>query len=389
MKLTTKFIKAGNGDAILINFQEDEKSIFHNILIDGGGKLAYEDNLKYELINIIKSGECIDLLVVTHIDQDHIGGIVKMFDEIKSGNLYWQDTNGDKKYLEIIEIWFNANSLLEENDFWLSSETTKVSLSQGADLQLYVDKKAEFVNAFVARPEKYEKNAGIAYFGENRKAKITVLSPTENYLVTYNENIKNKWIEKVQELLKNKHSDYKVGAIQSKYNKMLINELIPIVEKQRKDNQEDKDTSETNLSSIAFIFEFGGKSFLLLGDAPYQTITKSLEDLKFSKANPLVVDYVKLSHHGGISNTNYELLEMIDCKNFIISSNGQNHDLPNKSTLAKIISAKGNNVNFFFNYPAEYYPFSFYDGESKKNEKDLHNFNPKFTTETDKALIFD
>lgn len=389
MKLITKIIKAGNGDAILINFREDEDTISHNILIDGGGKLAYEDNLKLELISLIKSGESLDLLIVTHIDQDHIGGIIQMFDDIKSKNLYWQGMNEQKKYLEIKEIWFNANCLLGQKDFWFSSGTTKVSLKQGADLELYVNKKAEYVNTFVARPEEYKKNAGIAFFGKKREAKITILSPTENYLITYNEKIANDWNKEIKKLLENKHSDYKVGATQARFNKMKIRDLIPIVEKQRMDNSEEKDSSASNLSSIAFLFEFGSKSFLLLGDAHYQTIIKSLKDLSYSKKNPLVVDYVKLSHHGGITNTNYELLELIECKNFIISSNGQNHDLPNKATFAKIISAKGDNVNFFFNYPSEYYPFSFYDEETRQSEIDLHKFYPKFTKETDKALIID
>lgn len=366
MTLETKILKAGNGDAILIKFKEDNEQKFHNILVDGGSKMAYETNLKVELLALIEKGESLDLLIITHIDQDHIGGIINLFDDINLSKLFLKDNQGVKQFLEIKEIWFNTNHLINKKEFWMASTNTKISKKQGANLQLHVENKAEYVNAFISRPERYTKNEGIAYFG---KLKITILAPNIDFLIRYNNKLSDEWNKYLKELLKNKHSESKVSVKQRQYNKLAFEKLIPLMEKQRDEKKEGKDNSPENSSSIAFLVEFDNKSILLLGDAPCQEIIKSLRDLGYSEQSPILVDYVKLSHHAGVKNTNYELLSLIDCKKFIISTDGQNHDLPNKATLAKIISSKGDGVSFYFNYPSNYYPFHFYSGLNKLNDK--------------------
>ena len=101
------------------------------------------------------------------------------------------------------------------------------------------------------------------------------------------------------------------------------------------------------------------------------------------------MDYVKLSHHAGIKNINYELLSLIKCKNFIISSDGQNHDLPNKATLAELILLKGKGVNFYFNYPSYYYPFEFYNKNLNVDERNLYEFNTYFSRESDRYYLIE
>ena len=65
-------------DAIVIRYDGND-GIFHNILIDGGdyrnATLCYKDNIKPRLQQIFNAGEVIDLWIITHIDDDHIGGI--------------------------------------------------------------------------------------------------------------------------------------------------------------------------------------------------------------------------------------------------------------------------------------------------------------------------
>ena len=84
-----KFLKALNGDAILISFKEGEQS--RNILIDGGmpatyiqkgrnGKPIYGE-LKDTIDAIKEHGEKIDLLILSHVDDDHIGGVLKWFEK--------------------------------------------------------------------------------------------------------------------------------------------------------------------------------------------------------------------------------------------------------------------------------------------------------------------
>ncbi|HJE03674.1 MAG TPA: MBL fold metallo-hydrolase [Aliarcobacter thereius] len=79
-----KFLKANNGDSIHISFGNK------NILIDTGTGATYlskpngrpQNGELKSLINKLQSkNEKIDLLIITHWDDDHIGGVLKWFKE--------------------------------------------------------------------------------------------------------------------------------------------------------------------------------------------------------------------------------------------------------------------------------------------------------------------
>ena len=109
-------------------------------------------------------------------------------------------------------------------------------------------------------------------------------------------------------------------------------------------NKYEKDSDEDNKSSIAFIVHISdkdnknGKSILFLGDAFPDHIAQNLSDMGYSKENRLNLDYVKISHHASKGNTSDNLLDIIDCSKFIISTNGTNRDkFPHKEAFARIL----------------------------------------------------
>ena len=85
--VTIEVLQAGYGDCIFISVQK-EKLLF-NILIDGGLTSAYYNArerrnpsgvLKILLDKLKADDNHIDLLICTHVDDDHIGGIRKWFE---------------------------------------------------------------------------------------------------------------------------------------------------------------------------------------------------------------------------------------------------------------------------------------------------------------------
>ena len=90
--LNIKVLKALNGDSIIISYGDDR---LHYILVDGGrGKLCFHQLCKF--IDEIKEKKGkIDLLVLTHIDSDHIDGILRLF------------SNQDFDFSIIEQMWFN------------------------------------------------------------------------------------------------------------------------------------------------------------------------------------------------------------------------------------------------------------------------------------------
>src|SRR4051812_14058169 len=66
---------ADDGDCLLLSYGTPGKA--RHVLIDGGRASAYK-KLKPRLLEIRKCGEPLELLVLTHIDADHIEGILEL-----------------------------------------------------------------------------------------------------------------------------------------------------------------------------------------------------------------------------------------------------------------------------------------------------------------------
>jgi beta-lactamase superfamily II metal-dependent hydrolase len=116
------------------------------------------------------------------------------------------------------------------------------------------------------------------------------------------------------------------------------------------DKSFEEDKAVHNGSSISFIMSLVDKKMLFLADAHPSVLIASLTALGYSKKNPLVVDFVKLSHHGSMFNTNREFFELINSKKYIISTNGDKHAHPHKRLLARLIN-QHHDCELYFNYP--------------------------------------
>ncbi|MDH6306725.1 beta-lactamase superfamily II metal-dependent hydrolase [Parabacteroides sp. PF5-5] len=323
-----KFLSAYYGDSILIsfNYKEDIK----HILIDGGTAFTYESidkrtkqklsgDLKNVVQEISENGQKIDLLIVTHVDCDHIDGILNWF----------EDENFDINLVK--NIWFNSGNVIsdffnqpviEENFIPISPRTntnTQTGIPQGVKFE-YIINKAGWEKKIIKSGDV------IDFFG----MEIKILSPDI-------ENLKKlivKWeFEKNNNQTSGKSTDY---------NKTLT-QLI-------KNDVFSPDKSIHNGSSIAFLLTLNEKNFLFLGDAFDKTITESLEKLGYTTKNKCSVELVKLSHHGSKANTSPKLLELINCDTYVISTNGERHGLPDKTCLSRIIKLN-DNPTLLFNYP--------------------------------------
>jgi len=92
---------------------------------------------------------------------------------------------------------------------------------------------------------------------------------------------------------------------------------------------------------------------------------------------------MKLSHHGSKFHTNNKFLSLIECSNFIISTNGSgNSRHPNIEAIARILCHPNRDIDkkiyFYFNYPKdEYFNNSIrlltVDEEKKYNCESIYN----------------
>ncbi|MCD1118108.1 ComEC/Rec2 family competence protein [Chryseobacterium turcicum] len=321
-----KFLQAGNGDSFLISFLENDEP--RNILIDGGIGNTYKStaNVKGDLHKIFEKireeKQFIDLLVLTHFDDDHIGGILRWL-------------NKDKEASSLIKkVWFNSGKEIAKKFESTENKDLDIQIVDGADhfhtspkqgikFENYLRNHNLWEGEIIEQASKYD------LFG----LKFKILSPNN---------------EKLNDLLNlyEKQKDYFTSGDEYDFN----TSLKDFIHEESEPNFKFKeDKSVANGSSIAFIMEYEDKSFLFLADAHPSVIIEGLNKFGYNKDNTLHVELMKVSHHGSMYNTNKELLEIVKTDNYLISSNATKHGLPNKRTIARIINNHPNAV-IRFNY---------------------------------------
>jgi beta-lactamase superfamily II metal-dependent hydrolase len=328
MQVKIKALQAKHGDAIIVEITHPSSGVFR-ILIDGGppgtmGKVNHPrvkatqaSTLLSELDAYSRNNQSFDITVLTHIDDDHIGGILAA---------YRRD-----EYREVLgkQIWFNSARLIasqlnqapaNESRITISPiKGSETSVSQGVDLDDLIElhqKTRELISTDMP-PKKYEWGT------------IHILSPTAVQI----KNLHDYWVkEKPLSQTSGKECDY-----------------LKLITQLQCDDTFISDTSTRNASSIAMLIATAAGNMLFLGDAFSSTICKSLELLNFSKSNPLKVEVCKISHHGSKGNTCADFLSLVNVNHFLISTNG-GKQLPDKQTIARIFKHAPNS-KIVFNYP--------------------------------------
>ena len=365
---------AKSGDSFLIRF--DNKK---NFLIDMGYADTYNTYIKPRLITLKEiEKQDIDLLVITHIDEDHILGAIEFFKK----NKYFSNP----EIIRISEIWYNSykhlqfnikkeeeigdseKKILKEISIVNSNKNEKyiqenigISSEQGSTLAglLY---KYSYSNScwnsmFDCKAINYDNKRIV----EIEDIRIIMLSPSTDELLK----LSKKWLS----VLKRKKYNFKLSSDalfddayefyirnlkmeKNKENEMIsystsksefnIDELSSVIPKTL-------DTSVSNGASISFIIEYKNKKLLFLGDCHDDIITKRLLELK-ENGYELNFNLVKISHHGSIKN-NINWINIISAEYYLISTDGKKHGHPNDEVIAKIINSnKQINKKIVFNY---------------------------------------
>jgi beta-lactamase superfamily II metal-dependent hydrolase len=310
-------IASGTADCFIITCKNQSETKV--ILVDGGLRPDYE-NLKNKVRDVIATYGALDLVVITHVDQDHIFGIKHLADE----DFFNQNT--------IKEVWFNTPyKIIEASE----KKTTKISYHQGDKLyQILRKKKIKRKDIEFNTDEITVQNIG--------KNKLYILSPTKKLLDKNNKSWENK-----------------VGLSISNSDDRLLS-----------DSQLDEisvkpDNDPKNGSSIAFILEDSDKNKVLMsGDAFPSTM---IENAKKYWPDGVDVNLIKASHHGSSRNISIDFLEFFRSDNFLVSSGkGEKSRLPNKLVLKQISEKRPNSK---INFPNKGWIFS------QKHKNQLSSYN--------------
>src|SRR5688572_22939323 len=334
--------RARKGDCLLLHFGTKQKPGL--ILIDGGPKSVYVPHLRPRIVQIRKARKLeaheplpVDLLMVSHVDDDHIRGILDLTAELTASQ------GGTPPLLRVLSFWHNSfDDVIGKDPKELTASMTaqfgaaSVGGELPADAALQSAEDDELVRdnlqvlASIEQGHRLRGDAAKLDFELNPEfdGKLVLQSPKALSIAT---GLKFTVVGPMKPELQ---------ALQKKHDEWL--------EKQEENADDPEaalaayiDPSVPNLSSIVVLAEAGGKRMFLTGDARGDKILAGLKAGKLIKGGtPLHVDLLKVPHHGSANNVAPEFFESITADHYVFSGNGE-HGNPERETLKMLFDARG------------------------------------------------
>ena len=351
-----KMYPAKNGESFLVNADSAY------ILIDAGFASTYQDFIATDLAQLAKAGGRLDLVVCTHIDADHLGGLLEFF-----------SLNGtpDKRGIEVDGVWHNSlrslpppaaqldtlhdrmvlEAIRRRGFQGVATSPNPISARQGSSLAKLLQQYGYTWNS--GDGTSCISEGGSPLFLPSNVG-VQVIGPKAARL----EQLRDLWLREVRKL-GYKGSSQPSDLIDDAYEMWCATLPLPSVPKAtpiaannslRLADVYTPDTSITNGSSIAFLIHTKNTRLLFLGDAWAEDVVDCLRALQPTAA-PLIFDAIKVSHHGSLHNTSVALLSIADSPCFLISSDGSSHSHPDFEVLAEIVDRPAPfKRHLFFNY---------------------------------------
>lgn len=318
------FLPARFGDAIWIEYGDTAR--LHTILIDGG-TAGTRRQIGEAMQKTGQTRPNLDLLVISHIDRDHLEGILGLLE---------QDTPG----FTADEVWFNAfRHLPEDPDEVVFSPMQAERLTERLDLLGWDWNKSFRENAVCMPTQGLAQPITLA-----GGMKITLLTPTSQALF----NLRSDWEDEIRQ------ANLRKGAVKPPNDEAVpedeVSFEIPILPDLQALSATpfQEDTSSANHSSIAFLAEYQGLRALFAADAPAGDVLASLEQI--SPKQRLDLDLLKVSHHGSAYTTSLELIQKLNCQRFAFSTNGSIFKHPDQEAIARVVTGSQGKAQLYFNY---------------------------------------
>lgn len=343
MKYTFKTFPCGAGDCIFFVIKDEEHAI--NVMIDCGQyRPEIGDFVKNEL------GGKIDYLIATHIDNDHIDGLVTMLRQ--------------NKEFSIKHILFNCYQRIMDNSCDWSEQMKENVKNIYCELPVVVDMMDQNINETKAvtlaecilENESWKKAWQREYITDENPpivldhgmGKIVFLSPSKDTLdkldVKYRKLFWQYLYKQKTEDFDNEETIYEALMRISKLNEMedIMEEYVSsreINEMTLRQYAKEplKKMTDNNVASIAFVWEYQNHKILFMGDADPVQVTTAIEKTYPDVEKPIVFDLIKVSHHGSSHSTSEELMKVADSGMYFFT--GGSNKAPSKQTLGRIITA--------------------------------------------------
>ena len=349
MKATFKTFQSGCGDCIFLILKDENKNESYHVLIDCG---KFTSEIKNFIMNDLNFR--IDVLIVSHYDNDHVLGLINMLKDTDLANL------------EIGKIIYNCfqdydikdvASISDENRMQLDRYASNIHPSKGlAETKIGVPQASLLCLVIKSNPKWYNvwdkkiivEGDTINLGDDGKWGTFHVLSPSQNALDALKDDFIKEYTKCVHEC-----PPKQAFENQEKYWEMLLRiasskpslkKKIPIsssivmkdfLQKKALINPDESGITPPNKASIALIWECNGKKVLLGGDAVASQLYKAIRDLY--RQEYVLFEAIKIPHHGSKNNMSNELALLIDTEQYFLTGGKKGEGPKSESTYKKCL----------------------------------------------------
>ena len=329
-----EMLPALHGDCLWVEWGDERRT--RRMLIDGGPIGAW-DALRSRIDALPAGDRRLELVVLSHVDTDHIDGVIRLFANPRP----WPFT--------VKDVWFNGWRHLEPTHGLLGGK-------QGEYFSALLSRRLDpgaWNGAFQGGAVVVPAEGPLPDCTLPGSMRLTLLSPSPGKL----ERMRKAWRKDLGSAIEpgDLEAAWALLAGRKQYlpGQGLLGstpELDALLEKQSR-----PDNAAANGSSIAFLAEFAGRSCLFLADAHPDCVCDSIRRLLAARGlERLRVDAVKVSHHGSRGNTTDELMALVESPRFLFSTNGAQFGHPDREAVQRVIGRTTQlRPTLYFNYDSD------------------------------------
>jgi hypothetical protein len=355
--------QSDKGDCLLVTGSDDTR-----ILVDGGMRSSYSKHVAPALGRIARDDGKLDLVYVSHIDQDHISGVLQLFeDEIAWRVRDFQHGTGNTSFRDperprpprVKRIWHNAFSDVlsdnagpiedavaaeaavleagsEERELAQAQRNLATSISEGIQLsrrvgpeQLGIPLNREFQGKLaMVRPERQTVRLG--------RLRLTVIGPFRRDLEKLRKEW-NDWLDAHRTALDRLRSRMRADAERLGAGEL---ERFRNAIELRAAELGDRDRVTTpNLASLMLLAEEDGRTLLLTGDGHSEDIVKGLDAAGRLENGAGHFDVLKVQHHGSEHNLDADFCRNVTADHYVLCANGE-HENPDLRVIEAIVRSR-------------------------------------------------
>lgn len=365
MKL--KVFQSDKGDCLLLTAEDGTR-----MLADGGMASSYREHVAPALGQLAKAGENLDLLYVSHIDRDHISGVLALLDDLVDWRVYdYQHQAGNKSFPkpaairppEPARLWHNAfhdqvadnagevEQLLAASASVLEGSAKRALLTEAGrqrDLASSVPEGIELSRR--ASPEQLgipvnqEFGGGLVFVRDDQARntvrlgalKLTVIGPFNKQLKDLRKEW-NAWLrdhaKALADLQRKMASDGERLALGQ------VDGFGPALAARAGELGDITKVTPPNLASLMLLVEADDASVLLTGDGHSDHILAGLEAAGRLESDGIHVDVLKVQHHGSENNIKPGFCQTVTADHYIFCGNGA-HANPDLRAVSAIIDSR-------------------------------------------------